>query len=43
VRKDGPVLSLLFVSPDGTEVRQSAVDLGDPGRLVIPYTRYMFT
>lgn len=41
VREQGSLRSLYFVEP-GLEVRQTSIDLNDPGRLVVPYTRTMF-
>ncbi len=41
VRDAGSIRSLSFVEP-GLEVRQTSMDLNNPGHLVIPYTRYMF-
>ena len=42
VRENGSVRSMLFVEPDGLEVRQSAIDLKRPGELALSYTRAMF-
>jgi spermidine synthase len=42
VRRDGNLRSLLFVRDNGQEVIESSIDLNQPHRLLLEYTRYMF-
>jgi len=42
VRRQGSILTLLFVSDGGLEVVESAVDLESPHDLLVPYSRFMF-
>ncbi len=42
VRRQGSVVSLLFVRPGGVEAEESRVNLDKPHDLLIPYTRAMF-
>jgi spermidine synthase len=43
VRKEGNVRSLVFVHDDGEEGLESELDLSQPHRLLLQYSRYMFT
>lgn len=43
VRQNGSFRNLVFVEPDGEEVRQTCVDVTRPERLQAPYTQYFFT
>lgn len=42
IRRDGNVRSLMFVRDNGQEVIESQLDLRQPHRLMLEYTRYMF-
>lgn len=42
VRRQGDVRTLLFLEKNGGEVIESQVDLEEPHRLLLPYTRTMF-
>ncbi len=42
VREHGRIRTLLFVEPDGEEVRQSAIHLDHPENLLLHYTRSLF-
>lgn len=42
VRQTGAIRTLLFVRDDGHEATQSRMDVHQPARLVVPYTRSMF-
>ena len=42
VRENGSVRNLIFVEPSGLEVRQSSIDLKQPGRLMLGYSEVMF-
>lgn len=42
VRDEGRIRSMLFVRDDGTEATETSIDLDQPARLVLPYTRSMF-
>lgn len=42
VRQTGAIRTLLFVRDDGDEATQSRMDVHQPSRLVVPYTRSMF-
>ncbi|MES2658325.1 MAG: fused MFS/spermidine synthase [Verrucomicrobiota bacterium] len=42
VREKGSVRNLIFVEPSGLEVRQSSIDLKQPGRLMLGYSDVMF-
>jgi spermidine synthase len=42
VREKGSIRNLIFVEPSGLEVRQSSIDLKQPGRLMLGYSEVMF-
>jgi len=42
VRENGSVRNLIFVEPSGLEVRQSSIDLNQPGRLMLGYSEVIF-
>jgi len=42
IRRAGDIRGLYFVRDSGVEVSESKVDLSEPRRLVLPYTRSMF-
>jgi spermidine synthase len=42
IRRDGNLRSLMFVRDSGQEVIETIVDLNQPHRLLLEYTRYMF-
>ena len=42
IRRDGNVRSLMFVRDNGQEVIETLLDLNQPHRLMLEYTRYMF-
>jgi spermidine synthase len=42
VRENGSVRNLIFVEPSGREVRQSSIDLNQPGRLMLGYSNVIF-
>ncbi len=42
IRRDGNVRSLIFVRDNGQEVIETLLDVSQPHRLMLEYTRYMF-